>query len=290
MTGRITAIALDLSRLSAPTAIRDLDYEVILQARRERLVQLFNQADIAYDADRLESDSAMILQQTDAYRELLGLAAINDAVRSLLVSFAQGPDLDQLGANFGVARLPDESDSDFRRRVLLAPEAYSVAGTIAGYRFHALSADSGVADANVWSPAPGEVTVAVQSREGDGSASDDLVEIVRARLMRDDIKPLTDVVAVRSVDVVDYAIDVTVYLYPGPSPETIRQMVIRSIEAMAELRKSPMRDIPLSAIHAAAHVGPVDRVVIHQPLADVATDFGELGNLTDLTVKVAIYA
>ena len=64
-----------------------------------------------------------------------------------------------------------ESDPDFRRRIQLAPEGFSVAGPEGAYIFHALSADPGVLDACATSPSPGEVVVTVLARAGDGTAA-----------------------------------------------------------------------------------------------------------------------
>ncbi len=75
-----------------------------------------------------------------------------------------------------------ESDSDLRQRVPAAFEGMSVAGPTGAYEFHALSADGRVADASANSPAPAEVTIAVLSREGDGTASDDLLLAVSTAL------------------------------------------------------------------------------------------------------------
>src|SRR5690606_24987794 len=115
----------------------------------------------------------IILQQADAYRELLAYAAINDAVRSVMIAFAVGADLDHMAAYYGVTRriiTPAagstaavlESDAEFRRRALFAPEAMAAAGPHGAYVLHALTADPRVLNVDVWSPDPGKVTVAVQ--------------------------------------------------------------------------------------------------------------------------------
>ena len=80
---RFVSDLLDLSRLPPPEALRGLDYEAILAERKSRLVALLASAGINYDVESLETDPAIILQETDAYRELLQVAAINDAVASV---------------------------------------------------------------------------------------------------------------------------------------------------------------------------------------------------------------
>lgn len=298
---RFSAVTLDLSRFPAPLAIRGIDYETVLAERKARLVALMAQHGIAYDVEGLETDPAIIVEETDAWRELLVLAAINDAVRSVLVAFATGSDLDHLAAFYGMTRrvitpatddMPAvmESDAEMRRRALLAPEAFATAGTHGGYVFHALSADPGVLNADVWSPAPGHVRVAIQGRNGAGVADEATVEAVRAHLLADDIRPLTDVIAVSSVETHDYTIALTIFIQPGPDPAAVKDGAIASLTAMVAARRIPGRDVPVSAIIAAATIGPVDRVVVTEPAGDVVMDHGELAVCTGITVEVDHHA
>lgn len=288
-SNRFTAVSLDLSRLPAPVAIQGMDYETILADRLARLKTIFDANGIAYNAETLESDPVAKLQETDAYRELLAVGEINDAVRSVMLAFAVGSDLDHLGAFYATARFTGESDADYRRRVLLAPEAFSAAGTVGAYTYHALAASPDVRHVDVWSEQPGQVTVAVQAKGGNGHANDALLASVRNYLLREDIKPLTDMVTVRSCEIVDFTIDLTAYIIHGPAPDAVKAAVTDAITAMVQARKTPARDVPVSAIHAAAHVGAVDRVVVHKPTADVATERGQVANLIGLKVQVVEY-
>ncbi|TGS12130.1 baseplate J/gp47 family protein, partial [Mesorhizobium sp. M1C.F.Ca.ET.187.01.1.1] len=117
----------------------------------------------------------------------------NQRAKGLFLAYAQQADLDNLAAPFGVTRKqltpPDpeagtpavfETDTEFRRRIQLAPEGLSVAGPEGAYIFHTLSADNAVLDASATSPAPGEVVVTVLARDGDGTPSDELLATVNA--------------------------------------------------------------------------------------------------------------
>lgn len=268
-----------------------------MEERIARLEVIFQERGIPYDVGSLESDKAIVIEESDAFRELLALTSINDAVKAGLVAFATGADLEHLAAFYGISRrvitpatgsatAVMESDDELRRRTLLAPEAFATAGTHGGYVFHALTSDTRVVNADVWSPAPGEVTVALQARTGLAEADAQIVEAVRAHLHRSDIKPLTDVVSVRSVTTHDYAIDVTVYCKPGPDPVAVKALVEDSLARRAIALRLPREAVPLSAIIAAASVGPVDRVVVAEPLADVVMGNGQLAVCTGITVKV----
>lgn len=298
---RFSAVTLDLSRFPAPLAIRGVSYETVLAERKALLGPRMIAAGIDFDVAMLETDPAVILEETDAYREMLTLSAINDGVRACMIAFATGSDLDHMAAFYGLTRriiapatgstpAVMESDAEFRRRALLAPEAFATAGTHGGYVFHALASDTRVLNADVWSPEPGQVIVAVQSREGDGTAPTDLVASVRDHLLRPDIKPLTDMVTVRSVVNVPYSIAAEVFVLPGPDPVMVKTDAVASIEAMAASRRTPARDVPRSAVYAAASVGPVDKVIIAAPAADIARDYGEVGVCTGIDVTVTTYA
>lgn len=295
-----SAVTLDVSRFPKPMALAVLDYEAIMAERLPRLAALFNDLGVAFDVEMLETDPAVIVQQADAYRELLLVARINDAVRAGMVAFAVGADLDHLAAFYGLTRrviapaagatpAVMESDDELRRRTLLAPEAFATAGTHGGYVFHALTADVRVINADVWSPAPGQVRVAIQGREGAGAADAETVDAVRAHLYRDDIKPLTDVVSVSSVSLHEYVIDVSVYVRPGPDPAAVKKAALDSLSAMVAARRTPGRDVPVSAVIAAASVGPVDRVAVASPASDVAMGYGELAVCTGINVTVATH-
>ncbi|MCV5191553.1 baseplate J/gp47 family protein, partial [Escherichia coli] len=70
---------------------------------------------------------------------------------------------------------------------------------------------------------PACVTITVLSREGDGTASADLLAIVDKALNAEDVRPVADRVTVQSAEIVPYQIDATLYVYPGPESEPIRQ-------------------------------------------------------------------
>jgi phage-related baseplate assembly protein len=297
---RFSSSTLDLSRFPPPLAIRGLDYEAILSARLEALQSRFDAAGLEIDTLGLESEPAVIIEQSDAYRELLAVSAINEAVRGTMVAFATGSDLEHLAAFYGVTRrviteasetapAVMEADGELRRRTLLAPEAFSSAGSPGSYVFHALAADPRVLNVDVWSPMPGHVNVAVQSREGDGAASDDLVEAVRAHLSREDIKPLTDILSVRSVENVPYDVVGVGYVLPGPDAAAVQEQAVAAIEAMAAQRRTPSRDLPRSAIFDAASVGPMDKVLVTSPAGDIARAYGEVAVLRSIDFQVISY-
>ncbi|MFW5408091.1 baseplate assembly protein [Pectobacterium brasiliense] len=277
---------IDLSQLPAPAVVEELDYEAIYTERKAMLLSLYPEDQRAAVARTLtlESDPLVKLLQENAYRELLWRQRVNEAARAVMVAFAQGDDLDQLGANFSVSRLvitpaddstlpPTpalmESDSDFRLRIQQSFEGLSVAGSVGAYQYHGRSADGRVADVSVVSPSPASVTVSVLSREGNGSASPELVAIVTSALNGEDVRPVADRVTVQSAVIVPYEIDATLYLYSGPEKEPVRAAAEQKLKAYISAQHRLGRDIRRSAIYAALHVEGVQRVELTTPAADI---------------------
>ncbi|MGQ5250752.1 baseplate assembly protein, partial [Xanthomonas arboricola] len=217
-----------------------------------------------------------------AARELLLRQRANDKAQQTMLAFATGTNLDHLGALFGVTRLvldpgqPEtgiapthESDVDFRRRIQLAPEGFSVAGPEGAYIYHALSASADVVDASATSPAPGQVLVTVQSRTGDGTAPQALLDQVASILTNDDVRPLTDSVTVQSAQIVPYAIRGRVYTYAGPDSAVVMREALRSLRAYLDEAHRIGRDVPESAIKAKLFADGVQRIELDSPAADI---------------------
>lgn len=280
---------IDLSQLPAPNVVEPLDYESLLAERKATLISLYppDQQEAIARTLALESEPIVKLLQENAYREVLLRQRVNEAAQAVMLGFASGSDLDQLGGNYNVTRLvvtpaddsalPSvaavmESDSDFRGRIQQAFEGLSVAGSVGAYQFHGRSADGRVADVSVTSPTPASVTVSVLSREGDGTASPELIAIVAAALNAEDVRPVADRVTVQSAKIVPYVIDAVLYLFPGPEAEPVRQASEQKLKAYISTQHRLGRDIRLSAIYAALHVEGVQRVELKSPLADIVLD------------------
>ena len=271
-----TSPAIDLSELPPPVLVPQPDFETRLAAKIARLITSMPEFDAL-----VESDPAIKLLEADSYDELLLAQACNDAARQMLIAFATGANLDQLGAYYGVGRLQIapanpltgtpavmESDVELRGRILLAPHSFSVAGPELAYVYFAKSASGDVLDASATSPTPGQVVVSVLSRTGDGTAPGGTLAAVTAMLTADAVRPLTDEVIVQSADIVDFAIDADLYLYAGPDPTLIETTAEASLNAYLAKARRLGRDIPRSAIIAALHVAGVQRVVLNSPAAD----------------------
>lgn len=274
---------IDLSQLPPPEVVESLDFESLYQ----ELLAAFRAAmGEGWNAE-LESDPVLKLLELAAYRELLLRARINDAARAVMLAYATGSDLDQLAAGYNVARLviqpadptavPPleavlESDDSLRNRTQLAFDQLSVAGPRNAYVAFALGADGRIADVSATSPAPCEALISVLSREGDGTAGDDILDAVRSVLSDEDVRPVGDRVTVQSASIVEYAVEAVLYIYPGPEAELIQQAAEGSLQNYIAAQRRLGRDIRRSALFAALHVEGVQRVELAQPAADVVLD------------------
>ncbi|MFT3967913.1 MAG: baseplate J/gp47 family protein [Sphingobium sp.] len=291
-----TFTAVDLSKLPAPSVVEALDYETIYAD----ILADFLEREPDFDAT-VESDPAVKLLQVAALREFTIRARINDAARAVMVAFAEEGDLDHLAAVFGVERLTltpadtinnvaavMEDDTDLRRRVLLAPEGYSVAGPEGAYIFHALSASSDVLDASaVETEQPGEVLVTVLSRNGAGAAAPELVATVAAYLSDETRRPLTDMVTVQSAQIVDYAVIATLTTFAGPDSAIVLAESRARLDAYIAETHRLGRDITRAGIIAALYCPGVQNVDLASPAADIVLDRTQAGNCTGIAIAYA---
>lgn len=294
-TAIATSLALDLSALPAPDIVEQIGFEQILAELVSDL-----QARWPDFSATVESDPVMKLLQVVAYRELILRQRFNDRARGVMLAFAGGADLDHLAALFGVERFEVtpadpltgaeavmESDADLRRRVLLAPDSWTVAGPASAYVFHALSAAPSIADASATSPDPGEVLVSILSRDGDGTASPAEIAAVEAVVNADGIRPLTDLVTVASADIQTYSVEAQLTLFAGPDSSTILASAEASVTAFCEAARRMGRDIPRSALIAALHVGGVQKVTLIAPAADIVCSDIQAAHCEDIAITLA---
>ena len=316
----------DLSRLPAPDVIEQLSFEAIYAASLAQFQAFFPEFDAT-----VESDPVVKLLQLFAYRELVLRQRVNDAARAVMPAFAMGADLDNLAATFGIERfvldpgnpadnIPPtyESDADFRRRMVLAPEGYSVAGPEGAYIFHALSADSDVLDASAYSPLPadikqlvqdtltaegasegiktavadalnaadwpGDVKVTVLSRTGTGAPDADVLAAVDARLSSTNVRPLTDHVEVQAASIIDFAITATLTFLSGPDRSVVMASALARLDDYLVTSLRLGRDITRAGIIAALHPEGVHNIVLTSPAADIAVSRTQAGHCTAITI------
>lgn len=292
----------DLSRLPAPTAIEELSFEALRGQWLARFQELVAAAGGTFDA-ALESDPVIKLVELGAYREMIWRASRNAGLKAVMVAYAIGTDLDALGALFGIERYvlipadPEagvtevtESDADFRRRMVLAPEGFSVAGPRGAYIFHALSAHADVLDVSAVSPDPGEVVVTVLSRSGSGAPSSPVLAAVTAALSAEDVRPITDQVTVQAASIVNFAITATLTYFVGPDKALVTANAQAALQAWLAENRRLGRKGTRAGIIAALMVEGLQNVTLASPAADVAVTSSQAWNCTGITLNDGGYA
>lgn len=295
MAGSFTVV--NLSELPAPQVVQPLDFETILAA----MIADLQERDHTFTA-LVESDPAYKVLEVCAYRELLLRQRVNEASKAVMLAYATGADLDQLGANVNVQRQvitpanPDavppvpavmESDDDFRARIQLSPEAYTTAGSEGSYVFHALGADPDVKDVQPVSPTPGVVVVYVLSRTGNGTAPEALLDKVDDTLNAETVRPMTDHVQVMSANIVNYTIEAELTMYPGPDATVVLQSAIEAVTAYAEEQRRIGYDVTLSGLYRALHQPGVQNVNLISPAATLVIGDGQASYCTNINVTAA---
>lgn len=295
---------IDLSQLPAPEVIEVPDFETLLTERKEAFIALFPTDEQAAVRRVLafESDPIVKTLQENAYREILLRQRINEAAQAVMVAYALGSDLEQLAAAHNVVRLtvtpadPDavppvdavmETDDALRVRVPEAFEGLSVAGPTAAYEFHAKSADGRVQDVSATSPSPATVVITVLSREGDGTATADLLAGVDAALNAESVRPVADRVSVQGATIHPYSVKAKLHLFDGVAAGPCLEAANAQLAAYLSEQKKLGRSVRRESYGAVLRVAGVDWVEMTEPAADIIMDRTQAGSCTDTDLSVA---
>ncbi|MCY1393527.1 Baseplate J-like protein [compost metagenome] len=169
----------------------------------------------------------------------------------------------------------EELDASLAERVMLAPEAYSNAGSRGAYRFHARSVHPSIIDVVVHGPDEGQPPgqVALYPLTASGLPSAELLRQVEQAINGEKVRPLNDtVIAVAPVEV-RYEIRARLTFYTQADRETALRQAQAAAEAYAaEQRTALGRDIVPEQIISALQVPGVYRAQLDKPtLRDVAS-------------------
>ena len=284
---------INLSQLPPPALIEALDSESYVAAAIADYKARFPSFTAV-----LESEPVIKLIEVFAYRETLLRNRVNKTALATLLAFAVGADLDQIGAFFECERMVMvpadgdvpavmEEDERYRRRIQLAPEAFSVAGPAGAYEYHALSLDPAISDVHAYSPAEGRVQVVLAGHDG-APVADAVLFAALETFQREDIVPLTDVVTVMRAVRVDYVVEATLLLRRGPDPLAVRAEALARLAAYAAGRYRIGETAYRHGIVAALTAGGVENVTLTSPAADVAAGDGQISFMTAAAVEVAV--
>ena len=271
----------DLASLPTPAVIEPLSFETIFS----QLQTEFQSRYPDYSA-LLASDPAVKLLEVAAYREVLLRNRINAAAKASLLAFATGSDLDHLAAFYGVARLTNENDEALRSRTRQRIIGFANAGGAAHYRYWALSASPEVADVEVDSPQPGRVRISVLAKGEEQTVPDAILDAVKAVVLRDDIRVLTDTIEVVPAELIPVTVHARLWLYPDAPLETvaaIQAVFASTLAACAGLGWDLTRSWIIGQLQRAG----VHKVDVLSPTTDIRVAANQAVRLASLNLEYA---
>lgn len=264
-------MTINLSALPSPEAIEGLSAEAILAEFQADLIGRFPAIEPTL---RLESALANELLEASSYRETLVRARINDALRSRLLAFAAGGDLDHLAAFYEVVRLPGETDAAFRERVALENKGRSTGGSKYWYEAAARRADVRVKSATVYrDPILPIIRIAVLSTENGGIPTAGILEAVSAVVQSDMVRLVNDTVIVEAAVSQGTDVEADVWLLPTASSGVLAQLE-PALRAAWAGEAGVGFDLEPSWLRARLHLPGVKRVDILSPFGPVVVPDG----------------
>ena len=271
----------DLESLPTPAVIEPLSFETIFTELQTEFQSRYPD----YSA-LLASDPAVKLMEVAAYREVLLRNRINAAAKASLLAFATSSDLDHLAAFYGVTRLMDESDEGLRVRTRQRIIGFANAGGAAHYRYWALSASPEVADVEVDSPEPGRVRISVLAKGEADTVPDAVLDAVRAVVLRDDIRVLTDTVEVVPAELIPVTVAARIWLYPDTPMAAFEAIGARFKEALAA-QSGLGWDLTPSWVIGELQCPGVHKVELLAPTTDIRASANQAVRLMNLNLEFA---
>jgi phage-related baseplate assembly protein len=169
-----------------------------------------------------------------------------------------------------------ESDENFRERIQIAPESFSVAGPRGAYESWARSAHQGVVDVAVLGPPdtePGNVEIYPLMENGE-IPSQEILDAVYAVCNAEDIRPMTDYVHVLPPVPVSYDLTLTWWIDRSRATQVtaIQQAVSEAVQAWIKWQRSALgRDINPSELNHRLVAAGAKRAEITSPAFTVLT-------------------
>ena len=296
---RLGVTPIDLSGVPAPSAIQPYDQPTLTSAWLADFVA----RDPAYTV-LLESQPAIKLNETGAYREFIQRQRVNDAQRALLLTKSYGSNLDALGARFGCYRLmlvppnPNaypqqlaimEDDDDYRSRIALCPDAWSGGGPEDAYKYQCRTADGNIKDVAVYGHpvvSPGTILCVILTDTDDQAQA--AVRNAYARLIQKNIKVFTDNVQVRAATPLSYSISAVLHVGQGPTPTTVQSTALSALAVYQKKRRKVAGRVAKSGIDGCLNVSAVNYVELLSPLADIVPDYLSYADCSNISLSVVV--
>lgn len=168
-----------------------------------------------------------------------------------------------------------ETDDAYRERVLLAPESFSVAGSVGAYQYWARAVSPAICDvhvANALDSSGNAIggTVAVTILTKTGLPSTELLAQVQQALSAEKKRPLCDTVSVRSPEAVDYALNAELVLFTGANAVEVKANAEQAWAKYETARREKLgQDIVPLDVMSVLKVSGVYNVILSAPILRV---------------------
>lgn len=204
-----------------------------------------------------------------SFLSALNNTSIQKGLEGGLINFAVGDRLDELGILFGLSRTLNESDTDYRNRILLAPAKLTVAGTEEQIKAIVKDVDPLISDVSAIVTTAPNVTVRFILKTGLPDSV--LIAKVLATLKNPKVKPTCVVFTVSAPSVVDYAITANIVTYADADITTLPTRCAAALNAYIQSVRSSMgRDVVINQIVGALQsVAGVYKATVTSPVADI---------------------
>lgn len=171
-----------------------------------------------------------------------------------------------------------EDDESYRKRILLAHEAITNAGTRASYKYLAYEFSPHIVDVNVdnlldsrQKPIGGTVAITILTK--DGIPSDDFILKAQEHLSSEKIRSLNDKVKVLKPILVEYDIYAEITPLLGYSEKYIKEKALNSLNEFLKAKENKLGlDIVPLEIASALKVDGVYNVEVKQPSLTIVKD------------------
>ncbi|MBQ4878918.1 baseplate J/gp47 family protein [Pseudoalteromonas luteoviolacea] len=135
-------------------------------------------------------------------------------------------------------------------------------------------------------PVPGDVVVTLLTSQGNGHATTDVIEQVRTQLNKENVRPLTDRVHIKSADIIEFELDAVLHIYPGMDGPALVEEAKASLAAWLAEHHKLGHDISLSGLYAVLHREGVQRVELQAPQWDIAVQANQAAFCSRATISV----
>lgn len=178
-----------------------------------------------------------------------------------------------------------EDDDNYRKRILLAPEAFTTCGTEGAYTYHALSVSQFIADVSISTPQGGTVQIAVLTRNGVPSES--IVRQVQSYVADPKRRTLCDSVQVVPAQEIAYQINAELDLIETANEQATLANAEQALRTYlsARTQKLGLDIVPLD-IQTALKVAGVYNVRLSQPVL-TEVNHQQWANCQQITLRAA---